>query len=423
MKILIVGSGGREHAIAWKLSQSRHHPEILIAPGNAGTASIGRNLPIAALSPDAVTAVAREHAVDLVIIGPELPLVEGVADTLRENGFLVLAPSAAAARIEGSKIFSKRLMEKTGIPTARFSVAETAVEALRVLEDFPVPVVLKADGLAAGKGVVIAHTLEEARTAVLDLMEAKALGDAGTRVVIEEFLVGEEVSFIILTDGVTVIPFPPAQDHKAIFDDDRGPNTGGMGAYSDSRILSPAMQAQILRDVVEPTLRGMEADGAPFTGFLFVGLMITADGPRVLEFNARLGDPEAQVLLMALDSDLVDLCLAAARRQLADVEVSWKSGPTVCIVHAAANYPGRPLVGQRIEGIREAESEGAIVFHAGTGVSGSDIVSTGGRVLGVTASGESLPQAIEAAYRASAHIHFEGMQRRSDIGTKGLKRW
>ncbi len=423
MKILIVGSGAREHAIAWKMALSRHHPEIFIAPGNAGTASLGQNVPISALSPDAVVAVAQDYQVDLVVIGPEAPLVEGVADALRDRGILVVGPSAAAAQIEGSKVFSKRLMEKAGIPTARFSVAETPVEALRILDSFPVPVVLKADGLAAGKGVIIAQSREEARAAITELMETKALGDAGTKIVIEEYLVGEEVSFILLTDGKTVVPFPPAQDHKAVFDGDQGPNTGGMGAYCDSRILSEEMQLQIIRDVVEPTLRGMEAEGSPFTGFLFVGLMLTKDGPRVLEFNARLGDPEAQVLLMALDSDLVDLCLAAARQELADFRVSWKPGPSVCIVHAAENYPGKPNIGQTIEGIAEAENEGALVFHAGTALSENRIISAGGRVLSVTATGNTLPQAIDAAYRASSHIHFEGMQKRSDIGAKGLKRW
>lgn len=423
MKILIVGSGGREHALAWKLAQSRHHPEIYIAPGNAGTAAYGHNVPIAALTPSAVAAIVREREIDLVVIGPEAPLVEGVADVLREQGVLVIGPSAGAARIEGSKIFSKRLMEKAGIPTARFQVAETPAEALQILEAFPVPVVLKADGLAAGKGVVVAQSREEARGAIADLMETKALGDAGSRIVIEEFLVGEEVSFIILTDGTTIVPFPPAQDHKAIFDGDRGPNTGGMGAYCDSRILLPEIRDQILREVVEPALRGMEAEGVPFTGFLFVGLMLTKNGPRVLEFNARMGDPEAQVLLMALDSDLVDLCIATAKGQLGDVSVSWKSGAAVCIVHAAPNYPGRPVLGQRIEGIADAEADGAIVFHAGTGVSDGHIVTTGGRVLGVAATAETLPEAIQAVYRAASHIRFDGMQRRSDIGAKGLKRW
>ncbi len=423
MKILIVGSGGREHALAWKLAQSRHHPEIYIAPGNAGTPAYGHNVPIAALTPSAVAAIVREREIDLVVIGPEAPLVEGVADVLREQGVLVIGPTAGAARIEGSKIFSKRLMEKAGIPTARFQVAETPAEALQILEAFPVPVVLKADGLAAGKGVVVAQSREEARGAIADLMETKALGDAGSRIVIEEFLVGEEVSFIILTDGTTIVPFPPAQDHKAIFDGDRGPNTGGMGAYCDSRILLPEIRDQILWEVVEPALRGMEAEGVPFTGFLFVGLMLTKNGPRVLEFNARMGDPEAQVLLMALDSDLVDLCIATAKGQLGDVSVSWKSGAAVCIVHAAPNYPGRPVLGQRIEGIADAEADGAIVFHAGTGVSDGHIVTTGGRVLGVAATAETLPKAIQAAYRAASHIRFDGMQRRSDIGAKGLKRW
>ncbi|MDZ7638837.1 MAG: phosphoribosylamine--glycine ligase [Bryobacterales bacterium] len=423
MKILVVGSGGREHALAWKLSQSRHHPDIFIAPGNAGTASAGQNVPISALTPEAISAIARDYLIDLVVVGPEQPLVAGVADALRENGIPVVGPSAAAASIEGSKIFSKRLMEKAGIATARFLVAEGPAEALRILDDFPIPVVLKADGLAAGKGVIIAHSYEEARAAIAELMESRTLGDAGTRIVIEEFLTGEEVSFIVLTDGISVVPFPPAQDHKAIFDGDQGPNTGGMGAYCDTRILSPEMQAQIVRDVVHPTLRAMEAEGAPFTGFLFVGLMMTAKGPRVLEFNARLGDPEAQALLMTLDSDLVDLCLAAARQQLAQAKVAWKPGPSICLVLAAANYPGKPRTGDLIDGIGEAEAAGATVFHAGTALADNRITTAGGRVLGVTASGDTLPEAIDSAYRAAACIRFDGMQKRSDIGAKGLKRW
>lgn len=423
MKILILGSGAREHAIAWKMAQSRHHPEIYVAPGNAGTLSVARNPPISSLTPGAVVTLARDLEVDLVVIGPEAPLVEGVADALREQGVPVVGPSAAAARIEGSKIFSKRLMEKAGISTARFAVAETPQEAIKILESFPTPVVLKADGLAAGKGVIIARTPEEAREAVLELMEARALGNAGSRIVIEEFLEGEEVSFIILTDGRTVISFPPAQDHKAIFDNDEGPNTGGMGAYCDPRILSPEMRSQIARDIIDPTLRAMADEGSPFTGFLFVGLILTAAGPRVLEYNARMGDPEAQVLLTTLDSDLVDLCLAAAQGRLAEVQVRWKPVTSVCIVHAAAHYPGKPQIGQPIEGIAEAERTGAIVFHAGTAVSREQVVTAGGRVLGVTATGDTLPQAIELAYRASSHIRFEGMQRRTDIGAKGLKRW
>jgi phosphoribosylamine--glycine ligase len=409
--------------VAWKLAQSHHHPEVFIAPGNAGTASVGQNVPIAAITPAAVTKVARDYHIDLVVVGPEQPLVEGVADELRANGIPVLGPSAAAARIEGSKIFAKELMARHRIPTARFAVAKSPADALAILSDFPAPVVLKADGLAAGKGVIIAQTLDEARDAVTSLMESRSVGDAGTRIVIEEFLVGEEVSFIVLTDGSSVVVFPPAQDHKAIFDGDKGPNTGGMGAYCDARILSSETTALILDTIIQPTLKAMEEEGVPFQGFLFAGLIMTADGPKVLEFNARLGDPEAQTLLTALDSDLVDLCIAASTATLASVPARWKSGPSVCIVLAAANYPGKPRLGDPIAGLAEAEAAGAIVFHAGTALAENHILTAGGRVLGVTASGETLPEALETAYRAAGHISFDGMQRRSDIGAKGLKRW
>ncbi|MCZ2152581.1 MAG: phosphoribosylamine--glycine ligase [Bryobacterales bacterium] len=423
MKILVLGSGAREHAIAWKMAQSVARPEIYVAPGNAGTLSIARNVSVPSPTPAAIAALARDLRIDLVVIGPEAPLVDGVADALREQGVRVVGPSAAAARIEGSKIFSKRLMEKAGIPTARFAVAESSEEALKILDSFPAPVVLKADGLAAGKGVLIARTADEARSAVQELMEARTLGTAGSRIVIEEFLEGEEVSFIVLTDGETIISFPPVQDHKAIFDKDQGPNTGGMGAYCDSRILSSEMRAEIAERIVGPTLRAMTEQGTPFTGFLFVGLILTSAGPRVLEYNARLGDPEAEVLLTTLDSDFVELCLAAAETRLANIDVRWKPVSSVCIVHAAANYPGKPRVGDPIEGIAEAERTGAVVFHAGTTISQDRVVTAGGRVLAVTATGDTLPQAIDLAYRASSHIHFEGMQRRSDIGAKGLKRW
>jgi phosphoribosylamine--glycine ligase len=423
LKILVLGSGGREHALAWKLAQSHHHPEVFIAPGNAGTASVGQNVPISTITPAAIAKLARDYHIDLVVVGPEQPLVEGVADALRTEGIPVLGPSSSAARIEGSKIFAKELMARHRIPTARFAVAESPAAALAVLSDFPAPVVLKADGLAAGKGVIIAQTIDEARAAVTNLMESRSVGDAGTRIVIEEFLVGEEVSFIVLTDGTSVVAFPPAQDHKAIFEGDQGPNTGGMGAYCDSRILSPETTALILDTIIQPTLKAMEEEGVPFQGFLFAGLIMTADGPKVLEFNARLGDPEAQTLLTALDSDLVDLCVAATTASLASVPVRWKSGPSVCIVLAAANYPGKPRLGDPISGLAEAEAAGAIVFHAGTALAENHILTAGGRVLGVTASGDTLPEALDSAYRAAGHIAFDGMQRRNDIGAKGLKRW
>ena len=423
MNVLIVGSGGREHALAWKLAQSPRHEKIFIAPGNAGTAAAGQNVPLPDSSPAAIVRIARDYQIGLVVVGPELPLVNGLADALREAGIPVLGPSAAAAQLEGSKIFSKRFMERHGIPTARFTVAASAQEALQALEGFPLPVVIKADGLAAGKGVIIAESKEDATRAITELMESKSLGEAGAHVVLEEFLVGEEVSFIVLTDGKSIVPFPPAQDHKAIFDGDQGPNTGGMGAYCDSRILTPALQAQVIAEVIEPTLRGMEQEGTPFTGFLYAGLILTKEGVRVLEFNARLGDPEAQAMMMALDTDLLELCLAAATGTLEDVKVGWKGGASICLVLAAHKYPGKPRLGDRIEGIAEAESLGAVVFHAGTALAENHIITAGGRVLGVTAIGDTLPEAIDTVYRAAAPIHFDGMQKRSDIGAKGLKRW
>jgi phosphoribosylamine---glycine ligase len=393
MKILILGSGGREHAMAWRFSLEGH--QVHCAPGNPGTAQIATNL-----EPH------LEIGADLTVVGPEGPLVAGVVDQYRALGRAIVGPCKEAAQLEGSKIYSKELMRRAGIPTARFVRVETAAEGLASLHEFAYPVVVKADGLAAGKGVVIARNRQEAEAAVLAL---------GPRLVIEEFLEGEEVSFIVLSDGRNVVPLEATQDHKAVGDGDTGPNTGGMGAYCDGRILSDADTGKILDTVIEPAVR---ATG--FTGFLYAGIMMTAAGPKVLEFNVRLGDPEAQVLMHRLDDDFAGTLAKAAAGDLKVGSLRWKKEPSVCVVMAAAGYPGQVRTGDLITGI---ESTDAQVFHAGTRVGPKGLETAGGRVLGVTASGADLPAAVAIAYAGVEKIHFEGMHYRRDIGKKGLKRW
>jgi phosphoribosylamine---glycine ligase len=422
LKVLIVGSGGREHAIAWRLARSPEPPAIYMSPGNGGTASLATNLPQGASHQQLIRECLNE-GIGLAIIGPEVPLVEGLADAFRAASIPVVGPSALAARLEGSKVFAKQFFARHNIPTAAFHVARSPEEALTALGNFPLPVVIKADGLAAGKGVVIAQTFQEAQDAITALMRERSLGEAGSQVVLEEFLVGEEVSFFVLTDGESVLSFPPTQDHKAIFDGDRGPNTGGMGAYCDTRILSAADQQRVLETIIHPTLTGLRTERTPFQGFLFAGLMMTADGPKVLEFNVRLGDPETQALMHAMRGDLLKLLHSCATAKLDTQAVSWSEQPSVCVVLAAHNYPGKPRLNDPITGIAEAEALGATVFHAGTRDEGDSLVTAGGRVLGVTASGTTLDEAIRNTYAAADCIHFKGMQRRSDIGQKGLKRW
>jgi phosphoribosylamine---glycine ligase len=390
LKILIVGGGGREHALAWKLAQSPSVTSIIASPGNPG---IG-DCVAAPADVEGYAELAEAHRVDLTVVGPEAPLVAGIVDIFQRRGLKIIGPTQAAARIEGSKIFAKQLFERAGIPTAR------------ILSDIKrFPIVIKADGLAAGKGVVIA----------LDRAQAdEAIAKLGPNIVIEEFLEGEEVSFIGLSNGSELWPLAPAQDHKRVFDNDQGPNTGGMGAYTDPRILTSAQSSEIMERIMLPTLRQMRKEGSPFTGFLFAGLMLTADGPKVLEFNARLGDPETQAILHSFDGDF------AAFLDHGEVP---KAGCSVCITLASAGYPDAPRVGDAISGINDAEATGAKVFHAGTKQSNGELVTAGGRVLGVTAGGGTLPEAIERAYVAAARIHFEGMHYRRDIGHKGLRRW
>jgi phosphoribosylamine--glycine ligase len=423
LKILVLGSGGREHAIAWRLAQSPSVRKLYAAPGNPGIGKLAECLKPRDSTAEGFLHLADAVGADLTVVGPEAPLVAGVVDRFRQAGRLIVGPTAAAARLEGSKIFAKQSMVRFGVPTAAYATVDTYAEALRALEGFSYPLVLKADGLAAGKGVVIVQDRQEAERTLDGLLSGALVGSAGSRLVIEEFLSGEEVSFIALSDGERILPLEPTQDHKAVFDDDKGPNTGGMGAYCDSRILTPSQTDEIIERVMLPVITGMRRDGCPFAGFLYAGLMMTAGGPKVLEFNVRLGDPETQALMHRMNCDFAPLLMAAAKGDLAGAKAAWHEAPSVCVVMASEGYPGTPRTGDVITGIDDAEVLGAAVFHAGTRLSGNDLVTSGGRVLSVTASGPDLPEAIERAYEGVAKIHFRGMHYRRDIGRKGLKRW
>jgi phosphoribosylamine--glycine ligase len=409
MNILVIGSGGREHALVWKLAQSKARPRIFAIPGNPGIAKLATLLPAGDGAPATLLAAAQSVSADLTVVGPEAPLVAGVVDTFRAAGLIIVGPTAAAAQLEGSKIFAKEFFQRIGIPTARFVTADHPEQAIEALARFDYPVVVKADGLAAGKGVIIAPDRAAAEAAIRDL---------GGRLVIEEFLSGEEVSFIALTDGRDVAPLAPAQDHKRVFDGDAGPNTGGMGAYCDSRILGEADRVRILDTIIRPTVEATQ-----FTGFLYAGLMMTASGPKLLEYNVRLGDPETQPILYNLRSDLAEVLMAAATGGLSGVPMEWSSASSVCIVLASGGYPGKSETGVAISGVEEAESIGATVFHAGTKTGRQGLETAGGRVLGVTAGGRDLAEAIGAAYAAAGKIHFAGLHYRRDIGAKGLKRY
>jgi phosphoribosylamine--glycine ligase len=410
MKILVIGSGGREHALCWKLAQSPKTSALYATPGNPGIASVARCL----ATTDYLVAAESIDA-DLTVVGPEAPLAAGVVDQFRAKGRPIVGPTASAACLESSKAFAKEFMLRSGIPTARFASVNTADEARAALHEFDFPLVLKADGLAAGKGVIIAGSAAEANQAIARLLTPDS------RLVIEEFLTGDEVSFIVLSDGVNILPLEPTQDHKTVHDGDTGPNTGGMGAYCDGRILDDFQKAEIMAQVIRPAIQHMRAEGRPFTGFLYAGLMITAQGPKVLEFNARLGDPETQVLMHRMASDFVEPLFAAAHGTLDSTELTWRPDPSVCVVLAAAGYPGSVKSGDPIQGVDRMTE--ATVFHAGTKLDQNGLVTSGGRVLGVTARGATLPAAIQNTYEAVHKIHFEGMHYRTDIGRKGLKRW
>ena len=422
MRILVVGSGGREHALVWRLAQSAGVDRVFCAPGNAGIAADASCIPTDIGAPDELVALARTLRVDLTVVGPEAPLVSGLADAFAADGLPIVAPEAFAAQLEGSKIFAKQFMVDRGIPTADFAVVESLDDIDAHLECFEYPVAVKADGLAAGKGVIIANTRQEAAETARKMLAGELAGAAGRRLVFEEFLTGEELSFILLCDRRTYFIFPPTQDHKRALDNDQGPNTGGMGAYCDPLILPVELRDAIIDRVVEPTLAGMRDLGHPFCGFLYCGLMITSEGPKVLEFNVRMGDPETQPLMHRLEGDFAGLLASAARGSLDASLVHWSKGPTACVVLASEGYPGSYPKDHRITGIPEAETLGAKVFHAGTRLQSGHYATSGGRVLGVTAGGATLAQALDTAYNAIEKIHFDGMRFRTDIGEKGLAR-
>ena len=425
IKCLVIGGGGREHAMAWKIGQSNRVGEICVAPGNAGTALEPglTNVPIAADDVDGLVRFAQENAIDLTIVGPEAPLVKGVVDTFKAAGLRCFGPDRKAAQLEGSKAFCKDFLARHKIPTAAYQTFTDLTAALAYIRQQGAPLVVKADGLAAGKGVVVAQTEAEAEAAVQDMLAGNAFGSAGHRVVIEEFLRGEEASFIVLADGEHILPMASSQDHKARDDGDHGPNTGGMGAYSPAPVVTPELHQRIMRDVIEPTVRGMAADGCPYTGFLYAGVMIGPDGtPKVLEFNCRLGDPETQPIMLRLRSDLVDLCEAALAGQLDQVQADWDEQAALGVVLAAGGYPGDYAKGAVIEGLSTADSASLKVFHAGTALQDKQVVTSGGRVLCVTALGETVQQAQQRAYEQVRTIHWDGVYYRTDIGYRAVAR-
>jgi phosphoribosylamine---glycine ligase len=422
MNILLIGSGGREHALAWSLSASALCDRLFIAPGNPGTAKHGTNVVLDVADHAAVVSFCRIMAVDFVVVGPEAPLVAGLVDDLQASGIKVFGPSKAAAQLEGSKAFTKDLCAEFGIPTAAYRRFTDAATAKTYVRSYGVPIVVKADGLAAGKGVVVATSFEEAESAI-DMMIGGGLGAAGAEVVIEAFLEGEEASFFALCDGRHAVPLGTAQDHKRVFDGDQGPNTGGMGAYSPAAVLTPDLQARVMREIIEPTLAGMQKRGTPYTGILYAGLMLTSDGPQLIEYNARLGDPETQVLLPRLKSDLVTALLAACDGVLDSISLQWSDQAALTVVMAAQGYPGAVEKGSEIRGIDKAEAlEDVLVFHAGTKQDGDRILANGGRVLNVTAMGRTISDAQAKAYEAVSKIDWpEGFCRR-DIGWRAVER-
>jgi phosphoribosylamine--glycine ligase len=424
MKVLVIGGGGREHALVWKLKQSPLVKKIFCAPGNAGIAQLADCVPISAEDIDKLTDFAKKEKPDLTVVGPEAPLSLGLADIFARLGLRVCGASQKAARIEGSKSFAKELMVKCRIPTADFATFSDRDQAAAYIKSKGAPLVVKADGLAAGKGVFPAQTLEEALAALDAIMVQKAFGSAGDQVVIEDFLVGEEASFLAFTDGEHIIPLPSSQDHKPIFDNDQGPNTGGMGAYSPAPVVTPALHDKIMSTVMLPTIQGLAAAGHPYQGVLYAGLMIKGEDIQVLEFNARFGDPEAQPLLMRLDSDLAEVLLAIIDKRLDKITPPvWSNDPTICVVMASGGYPGSYDKGKVISGLEQVEKlDQVYVFHAGTARRDSQWITAGGRVLGVTARGKDIPAAINRAYQACDLISWDGVQYRRDIGKKALNR-
>lgn len=423
MRVLVIGSGGREHALVWALRRSSRVSHIVCSPGNGGIVRDAACYPVSLSDHKAVLDLAISQKIDLVVVGPEAPLAAGLADFLDGHGLPTVGPSQAAARLEASKVFAKEFMARHEIPTAEFSVHQSPSEALAAVESSEAryPMVVKADGLAAGKGVVVVRDRQEAAESIRRMMVEKEFGSAGEKVVLEEFLAGREASYIVFTDGTTIVPAVAARDHKAAYDDDQGPNTGGMGAFSTDGILTPEIEKYVLERVIHPVVRGMKEEGCLFKGMLYAGLMLTPKGPKVLEFNVRMGDPEGQVILPRLGSDFAVLCESLARGRLADYRAEWGGSAAICIVLASGGYPGAYSKGKVISGIEMAEEDPrVVVFHAGTRRLDSSLVTDGGRVLGVTAVDKDLASAMVQAYEAVNKIHFDGMQYRRDIGASGL---
>ncbi|MGA4494201.1 phosphoribosylamine--glycine ligase [Vreelandella venusta] len=426
MNVLMIGGGGREHALAWKLAQSSDVEQVFVAPGNAGTATEPKltNVAIEATDLDALVAFAQREQVALTVVGPEAPLVEGVVDRFQAAGLTIFGPSQRAAQLEGSKSFTKDFLARHQIPSAAYQTFTAVEPALAYLAEMGAPIVIKADGLAAGKGVIVAMSEAEAEAAIRDMLEANAFGDAGARVVIEEFLEGEEASFIVMVDGENVVPMATSQDHKRAYDGDTGPNTGGMGAYSPAPVVTPEIDERIMEQVILPTVRGMAEEGNAYTGFLYAGLMIDAEGnPKVIEYNCRFGDPETQPIMMRLTSDLAALCLAGAKGELADKQCEWDARAAVGVVIAAGGYPGSYRKGDVIHGLERAAQAQCKVFHAGTAqAADGSIVTAGGRVLCVTALGNTVSAAQQQAYQGVEAIHWEGAEFRRDIAFRAIAR-
>ncbi|MBT2737768.1 phosphoribosylamine--glycine ligase [Bacillus sp. ISL-7] len=420
MKVLVIGGGGREHAIVWKLSQSPKVTQIYCAPGNPGIAELATCVSIAVSDIEKLAAFAKKEQINLTFVGPEEPLSLGIVNYFKEQGLAVYGPSKEAALIEGSKAFAKELMMKYEIPTANYASFTNYEEALAYVRSEGAPIVIKADGLAAGKGVVVAKTLIEAEEALQSMMKEVSFGSAGARVVIEEFLEGEELTLLAFVNGTTVKPMVPAQDHKPVFDGDKGPNTGGMGTYAPLPHIDPSIVVRIIDEIVGPTAKAMADEGCPYEGILYTGLMLTKSGPKVIEYNARFGDPETQVVLPLLETDLLDILLASLTGELEKVEVKWKDKSAVCVIMSSAGYPGPYEKGQVIKGLDHV-TEPAIVFHAGTTLKDGEMLTNGGRVLGITAIGDHLKEARELAYQSVEKVSFNGAHYRTDIGSKGVR--
>jgi phosphoribosylamine--glycine ligase len=423
MRVLVVGSGGREHALVWKLKQSPRVKQVYAAPGNAGIAELAECAEIGASEVRRLADFAVSRGIDLTVVGPEVPLTLGIVDEFEARGLRIFGANQKAAELEGSKVFAKRLMKKYKIPTGFFQTFYRAEDAKRYIQDVGAPIVVKADGLAAGKGAIVCQTVKEALGAVRMIMEDRVFGDAGEKVVVEEFLSGEEASFLAFTDGETVLPMASSQDHKAVLNDDKGPNTGGMGAYSPAPVVTATVHHKIMQEIMIPTVKAMAAEGRPYRGVLYAGLMIRGGEPKALEFNARFGDPEAQPLLMRMESDLLPILEAVIDGRLHAVKIEWRPEPAVCVVMASGGYPGVYEKGKAISGLRAAARlRDVVVFHAGTALAGEKVVTSGGRVLGVTAVGKDVPEAIARAYRAVEKIRWDGVHYRTDIGKKAVQR-